>query len=210
MKQNFFYTFIIGLILLSSIKSIDLEIEQDLKAPSSGSSGEIKGVNMVRGINEKGTDSDAKKYLNQYNSHIHPTHALKAKAKELTLRCSTPLQKANAIFNFVKNHITYKYYENSQKGADKTLSSRLANCSDQANLIVALCRLSGIPARYSHGQHCHFLVSGHYYGHVWAQILIGNTWYAADPTGPNNSLGFIKNWDIHSFHSLKQYALIPF
>ena len=46
MKQNFFYTLIIGLILLSSIKSIDLEIEQDLKAPSSGSSGEIKGVRV--------------------------------------------------------------------------------------------------------------------------------------------------------------------
>ena len=72
-----------------------------------------------------------------------------------------------------------------------------------ANLIIALCRYSGIPARYSHGQHCHFYVSGNYYGHVWAQILIGKTWYAADATGSSNSLGFIKNWDIHNYHSLK-------
>ena len=188
----------------------DSSVFDESGSGSSGSSGEIKGISLVKGINEKTNDSDFKKYLNQFNNAIKATYALKAKAKELTLGCSTPLQKANAIFNFVKNHITYKYYENSQKGADKTLSSRLANCCDQANLIVALCRLSGIPARYSHGQHCHFYYSGNYYGHVWAQILVGNTWYAADPTGQSNSLGFIKNWDIHNYHSLKQYALIPF
>ena len=174
------------------------------------SSEEIKGVSMVKGINEKNNESDLNKYLKQFNSACYVTYAIKARAKELTLGCSTTLQKANAIFNFVKNQITYEYYENSQKGAAKTLSSGFGNCCDQANLIVALCRLSGIPARYSHGQHCYFYNSGNYYGHVWAQILIGKTWYAADPTGPSNTLGFIRNWNINTFNTLRQYALIPF
>ena len=95
-------------------------------------------------------------------------------------------------------------------GASKTLINGVGNCCDQANLIVALCRESGIPVRYSHGQHCYFYVSQNYYGHVWAQILVGDTWYAADPTGPNNSLGVIKNWNIQTFNSLRQYALLPF
>ena len=165
---------------------------------------------MIKGINEKNNESDLNQYLKKFNNAIGVTYALKAKAKELTLGCSTTLKKANAIFIFVKNEIKYKYYENSQKGADKTLSSKLGNCCDQANLIVALCRLSGIPARYSHGQHCYFYYSGNYYGHVWAQILIGNTWYAADATSSSNSLGFIRNWNINTFNTLRQYSLIPF
>jgi len=171
---------------------------------------EIKGVTMLKGINEKNNDPDLNKYIKQFNNACQLTVAIKAKAKALTAGLSTTLQKATAIFNFVKNQITYEYYENSQKGADRTLSSRYGNCCDQANLIIALCRYSGIPARYSPGQHCYFIKSGKYYGHVWAQILIGKTWYAADATGSNNSLGFIRNWDIDSFHTLKQYALIPF
>ena len=174
------------------------------------SSGEIIGVRMVKGINEKNSESNLNKYLKQYNDACRVTEAIKAKAKQLTSGCTTTLQKAKAIFNFVKNHISYRYYEDSLYGASNTLSNGRGNCCDMANIIVALCRYSGIPARYSHGQHFHFYISGNYYGHVWAQILIGKTWYAADATGSNNSLGFIRNWDIDSFHTLKQYALIPF
>ena len=193
--------------VLPSYNTFDSSVFDD---DSSSSSGEIKGVSMIKGINEKNNESDLNQYLKKFNNAIGVTYALKAKAKELTLGYSTTLKKANAIFNFVKNEIKYKYYENSLKGADKTLSSKLGNCCDQANLIIALCRLSGIPARYSHGQHCYFYYSGNYYGHVWAQILIGNTWYAADATSSSNSLGFIRNWNINTFNTLRQYSLIPF
>ena len=191
-------------------KALPLYCIFDSSAFDDSSSDEIIGVRMVKGINEKNNESDLDKYLKQFNNVIRITENIKKKAKQLTSGCTTTLQKATAIFNFVKNHISYRYYENSLYGASKTLSNGRGNCCDMANLIVALCRYSGIPARYSHGQHCHFYVSGNYYGHVWAQILIGKTWYAADATGSNNSLGFIRNWDIDSFHTLKQYALIPF
>ena len=174
------------------------------------SSGEIKGVKMVKGINEKNKETDLNKYLKQYNDACRVTDSIKSKAKQLTSGCTTTLQKAKAIFNFVKNQISYKYYENSIYGASRTLANGRGNCCDKANLIVALCRYLGIPARYSHGQHCHFYYSGNNYGHVWAQILIGKTWYAADATGSDNSLGFIRNWNIDTFNTLRQYALIPF
>jgi transglutaminase-like putative cysteine protease len=173
-------------------------------------SGEIIGVRIKKGINEKNTESNLNKYLDNYNDACRATDSIRAKAKQLTSGCTTTLQKARAIFNFVKNQISYKYYENSVYGASRTLANGRGNCCDKANLIVSLCRYSGIPARYSHGQHCHFYRSGHYYGHVWAQILVGKTWYAADATGSGNSLGFINNWNIDTFHTLRQYALIPF
>ena len=105
--------------------------------------------------------------------------------------------------------IEYSYYADSKKDASGTLSSGSANCCDQANLVVALCRAAGIPARYSHAQGCTFS-SGLVTGHVWAQILIGDTWYAADATSSRNKLGDINNWNTNSYNTLKQYALIPF
>lgn len=171
---------------------------------------EIKGVTFLKGINENNNENDLDKYIKQTNNACYITEAIKTKARQLTSGRTTTLEKAIVIFNFVKNQITYKYYENSQNGASKTLLNGIGNCCDQANLIVALCRYSGIPVRYSHGQHCYFYNSKKYYGHVWAQILIGNTWYAADATGPDNSLGFIKNWNIQTFNTLRQYALLPF
>ena len=191
-------------------KALPLYCIFDSSVFDDSSSDEIIGVRMVKGINEKNNESDLDKYLKQFNNVIRITENIKKKAKQLTSGCTTTLQKAKAIFNFVKNNISYKYYENSLYGASNTLANLRGNCCDMANLIIALCRYSGIPARYSHGQHCHFYVSGNYYGHVWAQILIGKTWYAADATGSNNSLGFIRNWNIDTFHTLRQYALIPF
>ena len=95
--------------------------------------------------------------------------------------------------------------------AEETLATRTGNCCDQTNLLVALCRASGIPVKYAHGRDTYFYYSGKTYaGHVWAQILIGDIWYAADTTGSQNSLGFIKNWRVEKFGTLSQYVLIPF
>ena len=191
-------------------KALPLYCVFDSSVFDDNSSQGISGVTLKNGINEKNKETDLNKYLKQSNSACYITDAIKTKARQLTSGRTTTKEKATAIFNFVKNQITYKYYENSLYGASKTLINGVGNCCDQANLIVALCRQSGIPVRYSHGQHCYFYYSQKYYGHVWAQILIGDTWYAADATGSDNSLGVIKNWNINTFNTLRQYALLPF
>ena len=170
----------------------------------------ISGVEFVRGINDHNTEKDIKKYITETNNRSHINVAIKDKARELTKGLNSPLQKARAIFNFVKLHITYEKYSSSKYGAAKTLINRRGNCSDQTNLLVALCRAAKIPVRYSHGQRCYFTYSKTYAGHVWGQILIGNVWYAADTTSRNNELGFIKNWNYRKFSDLKTYVTLPF
>ena len=137
--------------------------------------------------------------------------AIKKKARELTAGLSSPKAKANAIFEFVRDDISYSFYTNSLKGAAKTLSTRSGNCCDKANLIVAMCRSVGIYARYSHAKNCHF-ASGLVTGHVWAQVYdpISQAWYTADATSRRNNLGDIKNWNTKSYTEPKNYALIPF
>ena len=161
-----------------------------------------------KGLNEKNTVSDLSQYL-KAGGHCALNQAIKNKAASLTKGLTTTAAKAYAIFNYVRDDIEYSYYADSKKDASGTLSSGSANCCDQANLVVALCRAAGIPARYSHAQGCTFS-SGLVTGHVWAQILIGDTWYAADATSSRNKLGDINNWNTNSYNTLKQYALIPF
>ena len=161
-----------------------------------------------KGLNEKNTVSDLSQYL-KAGGHCALNQAIKNKAASLTKGLTTTAAKANAIFNYVRDGIEYSYYADSKKDASGTLSSGSANCCDQANLVVALCRAAGIPARYSHAQGCTFS-SGLVTGHVWAQILIGDTWYAADATSSRNKLGDINNWNTNSYNTLRQYALIPF
>ena len=55
------------------------------------------------------------------------------------------------IFQFVRDEIGYESYKGSLRGARGTLWTKAGNALDQASLLVALLRTSGIPARYVHG-----------------------------------------------------------
>lgn len=163
-----------------------------------------KGLNEVANL----SSSQLSAYLSS-SGYDSLNSAIKTLANSLVSGKNTTWAKASAIFNYVRDKVSYSYYANSRKGASGTLSSKSANCCDQANLVVALCRAANIPARFSHGQGCTFS-SGLVTGHVWAQIYVDGVWYSADATSSRNSLGNIHNWNVKSFNSLKQYAHLPF
>lgn len=50
-------------------------------------------------------------------------------------------------------------------------------CQDYAHILIALCRLAGIPARYVSG-----MLIGEGYSHAWVEIYCDNHWFALDPT----------------------------
>ncbi len=129
-------------------------------------------------------------------------------AKSITSGCTSTYAKASAIFNWVKNYLTYSFYYNTRKGGALTaLSAKTANCCDHSHLVVALARAAGIPARYQHG-YCHF--SDGWFGHVWAQLYVGGKWYSADAINDNNSLGVITNWNTNTYTLYGTYAALPF
>lgn len=55
------------------------------------------------------------------------------------------------MYEWVKNNIVYEPYYGSRKGANETLWEKGGNDFDQASLLIALYRKSGIPARYVYG-----------------------------------------------------------
>lgn len=120
-----------------------------------------------------------------------------ALAEQLTAGLTTTVDKATAIYNYVRDQISYSFYYDTRYGAVGTLNAGTGNCVDQAHLVIALYRAAGIPARYVHGT-CVFS-SGSTYGHVWAQVLIGDTWVVTDPTSTRNSFGKVVNWNNYNY-----------
>lgn len=153
------------------------------------------------------TPASVQKYLNATTNAQSTSTTIKNMAASITKGKTTTYTKAQAIFNWVRDHLSYSFYYNSKKGALGALSSRTANCCDTSHLVVALSRAAGIPARYQHGT-CKF--SSGTYGHVWAQLYVNGKWYYADAISSSNTLGSIKNWNLNSYKLHGTYASLPF
>ena len=115
-----------------------------------------------------------------------PSPALHAAAKELALTRDDPTLLAERINGWVYRHLTYTQdVTGVGTTADDALRLGRGVCQDYAHLMIALCRLSGLPARY---------VSGHLLGegamHAWVEVLVpaGDgpdappAWQPFDPT----------------------------
>ena len=160
------------------------------------------------GLNQKNAASYLKAYLKS-SSHCKVGSAyLKKLVKTLTKGKTNKIDKAKAIFNFVRDKIDYSFYYNSKYGSGGTLKYKKGNCADIAHLLAAMYRTAGFQTRYVHGV-CKFN-SGHVYGHVWTQVKVGKYWVIGDASDNSNSLGKIKNWNTKSYKIHSKYSSLPF
>ena len=129
-------------------------------------------------------------------------------AYSLAIGSTSKYNTAVRLFNWVRDYLGYTFYYGTRYGAAGTLKAMTGNCCDTANLIVALARYDGIPARYIHG-YCKFIKSGTWYDHVWAQLYVNGKWYNADGTSIHNSLGVITNWNTTTYKLENIYSKLP-
>jgi hypothetical protein len=93
-----------------------------------------------------------------------------------------PVRTAGRIFDWVAGHVQDAGYAAREHGALYALTQGRGDCSEYADLFVALCRASGIPARTVGGYVCRqsrVLQAADY--HNWAEFYHGGTWHLADP-----------------------------
>ena len=149
------------------------------------------------GLNEKNTITNLAAYLKASTNCEVGNSKIKSLVDSLTKGLKTDEQKATAIFNYVRDKISYSFYYDTKYGAVGTLNAKKGNCVDHSHLLAAMFRTAGLATRYVHGS-CTFS-SGSTYGHVWTQVLVGNKWVVADATSSRNSLGKVANWNTNSF-----------
>ena len=175
---------------------------------NTGSDGGGGSSQSGTGLNERNTVADISIYLKATTNCPINNNAIKNVVDSLTSGLTTDLAKATAIYNYVRDSITYSFYYDTKYGAAGTLNAKKGNCVDQAHLLISMLRTAKIPARYVHGT-CTFS-SGSTYGHVWAQVLINDYWYVVDGTSTRNSFGKIVNWNTKSFSLKGIYPGISF
>ena len=122
-----------------------------------------------------------------------------------SLKGGSTYETMQKIFYYVRNNVSYRMYYNTSKGDLGTLSSKSANCCDQAHLLIALLRAAGIPAKYGHGR-CRFS-SGNIYGHVFAYAYVNGKWLLVDPVSRANQINK-PSW--RAVSTPKTYAALPF
>lgn len=114
-----------------------------------------------------------------------PDDALRAAAAALRADDDPPETLAARINAWVHAHLTYEYgITGVRTTAAEALALGRGVCQDAAHIMLALCRLCGLPARY---------VSGHLLGeggsHAWVEVLVplpGGQGYAALPFDPTH------------------------
>ena len=160
------------------------------------------------GLNEKNTITDLSQYL-KATTHCEVDNAAIVKiVNSVTKGLTSTSAKAKAIFNYVRDTLSYSFYYNTKYGAVGALNAKSGNCVDHSHLLVAMFRTADIPARYVQGT-CKF-TSGSTYGHVWVQVLIDGKWTIADATSSKNSLGSVANWNTKSFTLKGIYSSLSF
>lgn len=206
--SNGYATFTVSLITGTSTVKISYGGSNDYLASSTGKLITVTLSKSVSGLNEANTISDLSKYLKSSSNCEVGNSKIKTLVNSLTSGLTTETQKATVIFNYVRDTLSYNFYYDTKYGAVGTLNAKKGNCVDHSHLLVAMFRTAGLAARYVHGS-CKF-TSGSTYGHVWVQVLIGNTWTVADATSSKNSLGKINNWNTNSFILKGKYSSLPF
>lgn len=97
------------------------------------------------------------------------------------LHRSTPLETVYAIYEWVRNNIQYAGYVAADLGAVHALIQRQGDCTEYADLVVALARVNEIPARMIGGYVLHrdsVLRASEY--HNWAEVYLDGTWCLVD------------------------------
>jgi transglutaminase-like putative cysteine protease len=123
--------------------------------------------------------------------HLRPTRLtapdprLRELARELGRGQATPLELAGQICQTVHSALTYEYGVTSvHTSAADALALGRGVCQDSAHIMLAICHLLALPARY---------VSGHLLGqggtHAWVEVVIPHADHAvAMPFDPGNGV----------------------
>lgn len=159
----------------------------------------------ANGINEKNAKASSDYLKATRNCQVN-NGKIKSLVNSLTKGLTNNVDKARAIFYYVRDNVDYDFYYGTKQGAVGTLNSKKANCVDQSHLLVAMFRTAGLKARYVYGI-CTY--SDGTYGHYWTQVLLDNTWVCADSVGRGNELGQINDWNTKTFKFRAKYLSAP-
>lgn len=122
-----------------------------------------------------------------------PGETLKSFYQSLPLEDHMPdYEKASLIRRKVHEAVRYVCGSTGiSTTAEEALKQGTGVCQDYAHIMIALCRMAKIPARYAVG-----LMDGEGVSHAWVEVFCDGFWYGQDPT--NNCM--VYDWYVKLTH----------
>ena len=118
-----------------------------------------------------GKEQDGRSYGADHAAHAPLRHAC---AEDI-------LTYAAAARDLVHSYMTYTPDSTRyDTRAEQAAKGKVGVCQDFSHMMLSLCRLAGIPARYTAG-----LLIGEGRSHAWVEVAAGGLWYPMDPTNPD-------------------------
>jgi len=130
------------------------------------------------------------RYLVEGSRYFITEDLVKSRAKEITAGEGNTYWIARKIFKWVINHLEYERV-GGWDVAPTLIKRGTGSCSEYAFLFIALCRASGLPARFEGGTAMRgdeASVDGVY--HRWAEVYLpGYGWVPIDPSRGDRKYG---------------------
>ena len=125
---------------------------------------------------EDGVHVGPYKYQSAYTV---PGPAIRAFAKTVPpIPGQAPLPRAATLMSALYGRFPYaKGVTDLHTTAEQAMALGSGVCQDYAHILLSLCRLEAIPARYVGG-----MLLGEGLSHAWVEVCDGGRWFALDPT----------------------------
>lgn len=110
---------------------------------------------------------------------------IQALAEQLAQGQANPCQTLEALYDYVREHMTYDEYHPEDHGAAWALEQGSGDCTDFSDALLALSRAAGIPARFLEGVTYSSRGSADpgEVKHDWLEAYLpGHGWVPLDPT----------------------------
>lgn len=160
MSESLFYVY--GISVQWSAADQTLTCDLDLRyGPENPDNPEVPEVGMGYTQSEGGGSGDSSVYSGNVSANISEA------ARQMIGGATDATTKAQRIYNWVDQNVSYVYYTESRQSTTITLQIKKANCWDTAMLIYELCTAVGVKCEVWNGTY-HFLDGN--YGHLWNKI----------------------------------------
>ncbi len=138
-----------------------------------------------------------KEYL-EFEKYININEKIKNKASNLAQGEDDLFVIATKIAKWIREDINYDLTtisENPNQKSTQVFETKTGVCREITNLYISMIRSLGIPARvvtgysYTNSEELTTFLGSNWGGHVWAEVLIGETWVPFDLT--YNQYGYV-------------------
>lgn len=161
---------------------------------------QLAGINALAQTNQLVLSAeDRQRYLEAGTLYESDNPEIIAKTNAVIAEKATELEKAEAIFAFVRSHVKFFRFGADSKGALYALQNGKGDCTEYAALIVAMSRAAGIPARLNGVMAFNKADTGKAGtdNHNHAEVFItGHGWVPAEATFKSLAFGQMANFEV--------------